>query len=178
MRVRSATGAELLQADAYVVACGSYSPLLLRPLGIPLPVYPAKGYSATIPLSEDSIAPTVAMTDDSHRIVFSRLGQRLRVAGTAEFNGYNTELNTVRCQMLLRRTLELFPQLKPAGEPEYWCGLRPTTPSNVPCIGRSKIPNLYVNTGHGTLGWTMACGSGQVLADLVAGRQPEVSVKL
>ena len=107
-----------------------------------------------------------------------RLGQRLRVAGTAEFNGYNTELNTVRCQMLLRRTLELFPQLKPAGEPEYWCGLRPTTPSNVPCIGRSKIPNLYVNTGHGTLGWTMACGSGQVLADLVAGRQPEVSVKL
>ena len=178
VRVRSATGEELLQADAYVVACGSYSPLLLRPLGIPLPVYPAKGYSATIPLSEDSIAPTVAMTDDSHRIVFSRLGQRLRVAGTAEFNGYNTELNTVRCQMLLRRTLELFPQLKPAGEPEYWCGLRPTTPSNVPCIGRSKIPNLYVNTGHGTLGWTMACGSGQVLADLVAGRQPEVSVKL
>ena len=175
VRVKAAGGSAVLQADAYVLACGSYTPLLLRPLGVHLPVYPAKGYSATIPLSAESVAPTVAMTDDSHRIVFSRLGQRLRVAGTAEFNGYNTELNPVRCQMLMRRTLELFPHLKPQGEPEYWCGLRPATPSNVPIIGRTKVPGLYLNTGHGTLGWTMVCGSGQLLADILAGREPEVA---
>ena len=170
-------GDEILTADAYVVALGSYTPLALRPLGIRLPVYPAKGYSATIPLSETSVAPTVAMTDDGHKIVFSRLGQRLRVAGTAEFNGYNTELNEVRCQALMQRTRQLFPDLRPAGEPEFWCGLRPSTPSNVPFIGRVALPNLYLNTGHGTLGWTMACGSGRVLADLMSGREPEIRLR-
>jgi D-amino-acid dehydrogenase len=175
--VRTSTGAELMRADAYVVALGSYTPLLLRPLGIRLPVYPAKGYSATVPLSESSIAPSVAMTDDGHKIVFSRLGQRLRVAGTAEFNGYNTQLNTVRCQALMLRTCQLFPELHPAGEPEFWCGLRPSTPSNVPFIGRSMLPNLYLNTGHGTLGWTMACGSGAALADVLSGRPPEIGLR-
>jgi D-amino-acid dehydrogenase len=175
--VHSKTGSETLLADAYVAALGSYTPLLLRPLGIPLPVYPAKGYSATIPLSEESIAPTVAMTDDGRKIVFSRLGQRLRVAGTAEFNGYNTELNEVRCHALTTRTHELFPELKPAGEAEFWCGLRPTTPSNVPFIGQSRLPNLYLNTGHGTLGWTMGCGSGRVLADIVSGKIPEIPLR-
>jgi D-amino-acid dehydrogenase len=103
--------------------------------------------------------------------VFSRLGKRLRVAGTAEFNGYNLDLNPVRCQALLERTRQLFPQLKIAGEPQFWCGLRPATPSNVPFIGRSRLPNLWLNTGHGTLGWTMACGSGAALADLLSGRR-------
>lgn len=164
---------ELLTADAYVVALGSYSPLLLRPLGLNLPIYPAKGYSATYTLADDSIAPSVSLTDDEHKLVFSRLGNRLRVAGTAEFNGYDTALNAVRCHALLRRVRQLFPQLRPAGEPEFWCGLRPATPSNVPFVGRSPLPNLWLNTGHGTLGWTMACGSGAALADLVSGRVPE-----
>jgi len=175
--IETATGDEMLTADAYVVALGSYTPLMLRTVGIRLPVYPAKGYSATIPLTESSIAPTVAMTDDGHKIVFSRLGQRLRVAGTAEFNGYNTELNSVRCQALIHRTQQLFPELRPAGEPEFWCGLRPSTPSNVPFVGRSSLPNLYLNTGHGTLGWTMACGSGTVLADIMSGRESEIQLR-
>ena len=164
---------ERLQADAYVVACGSWSASLLAPLGIRLPVYPAKGYSATLPLSADSIAPSVSLTDDGYKIVFSRLGERLRIAGTAEFNGYNTDLNSVRCAALMRRASLLFPELRPAGPPEFWCGLRPATPSNVPCIGRTRLGKLWVNTGHGTLGWTMACGSGAALADLVSGRKPE-----
>ncbi len=178
VRVRTPAGAsELLQADAYVAAMGSYTPQHVRPLGVPLPVYPAKGYSATIPLGEDSVAPSVAMTDDGHKLVFSRLGQRLRVAGTAEFNGYNTALNEIRCQALIKRTHQLFPELRPAGDPVFWCGLRPSTPSNVPYIGRSRVPNLYLNTGHGTLGWTMACGAGSALADIVDGREPPVRLR-
>jgi D-amino-acid dehydrogenase len=177
VETRVASRCEILQADAYVVALGSYSPAILRPLGIRLPVYPAKGYSATIPLSENSVAPTVAMTDDGRKIVFSRLGQRLRVAGTAEFNGYDTRLNEVRCQALMTRTHELFPELKPAGEAQFWCGLRPATPSNVPYVGPARLPNLYLNTGHGTLGWTMACGSGRALADVVSGKTPEIALR-
>ena len=175
--VNTPTGRETLAADAYVAALGSYTPGLLRPLGIPLPVYPAKGYSATIPLKSSSVAPTVSMTDDGHKLVFSRLGQRLRIAGTAEFNGFNTELNEVRCEAMMRRARVLFPDLDPAGPPEFWCGLRPATPSNVPFIGRSRVPNLFLNTGHGTLGWTMACGSGRVLSDLVSGREPEIALR-
>ncbi|MFZ4536239.1 D-amino acid dehydrogenase [Propionivibrio sp.] len=175
--LKASGGSEMLTSDAYVVALGSYSPILLRPLGIRLPVYPAKGYSATVALAESSIAPTVALTDDGHKLVFSRLGQRLRIAGTAEFNGYNTELNNVRCQALMQRTHQLFPELRPAGEPEFWCGLRPSTPSNVPYIGRTKLTNLYLNTGQGTLGWTMACGSGKALADIISGRPPEIKLR-
>jgi D-amino-acid dehydrogenase len=173
VQLKTGSDSELLTADAYVAALGSYTPGLLRPLGIRLPVYPAKGYSATVALGEASVAPTVSLTDDGHKLVFSRLGQRLRIAGTAEFNGFNTELNAVRCQSLMQRAGELFPDLHPYGEPEFWSGLRPATPSNVPFIGRSVLPNLYLNTGHGTLGWTMACGSGAALADIVSGRTPE-----
>ena len=171
--VRGKEGAELLTADAYVVALGSYSPLLMKPLGITLPVYPAKGYSATLTLAEGSVAPMVSVTDDECKLVFSRLGNRLRVAGTAEFNGYNLDLNPVRCQALITRTRQLFPDLKTVGEPEFWCGLRPATPSNVPIIGRTRYSNLWLNTGHGTLGWTMACGSGAALAELISGTLPE-----
>jgi D-amino-acid dehydrogenase len=166
-------GAELLTADAYVVALGSYSPLLLKPIGINLPVYPAKGYSATLTLAEGSQAPTVSLTDDERKLVFSRLGNRLRVAGTAEFNGYNLDLNPVRCQALVDRTRQLFPRLEIVGEPAFWCGLRPATPSNVPAIGRTSYRNLWLNTGHGTLGWTMACGSAASLAEMISGRLPE-----
>lgn len=171
--VRLKTG-ETLRADAYVVALGSYSPLLLRPLGMRLPVYPAKGYSVTIPLSPGSIAPTVSLTDDGHKIVFSRLGERLRVAGTAEFTGYDAAVNAARCNAIVRRVANVFPQLMAAGDPELWAGLRPATPGNVPVVGRARFRNLYLNTGHGTLGWTMACGSGKLLADLVNGRAPEI----
>jgi D-amino-acid dehydrogenase len=171
--VRLATG-ETIEADAYVVALGSYSPLLLHPLGIRLPVYPAKGYSVTIPLSPNSMAPTVSLTDDGCKIVFSRLGERLRVAGTAEFTGYDASVNAARCNAIARRVANVFPQLAAAGDPELWAGLRPATPGNVPVVGRVRFRNLYLNTGHGTLGWTMACGSGKLLADLVKGRAPEI----
>lgn len=171
---RDAEGeSSLLAADAYVVALGSYSPLLLRPLGIRLTICPAKGYSATLPLAADSVAPLVSLTDDENKLVFSRLGNRLRVAGTAEFAGYDLTLDDLRCNALIRRTRQLFPELRLAGEPQFWCGLRPATPSNVPYIGRSRLPNLWLNTGHGTLGWTMACGSAAALTDLIDGRRPQ-----
>ncbi len=170
-------GGEMLAADAYVVALGSWSPLLLKPLGIGVPVYPAKGYSATIPLTAgevtNDLAPTVSLTDDGCKIVFSRLGDRLRVAGTAEFTGYDTTLNDVRCQALVRRTHTIFPQLS-ASNVEFWAGLRPATPSNVPLVGATRLSNLYLNTGHGTLGWTMACGTGRLLADLLSGKAPDI----
>ncbi len=167
--VLTSTG-EQLKADAYVVALGSFSAPLLRPLGIRLPIYPAKGYSATVQLSPDSVAPSTSLTDDGHKLVFSRLGNRLRIAGTAEFTGFNLSLNPARCTALLERTRTLFPALREIGSPEYWCGLRPVTPSSVPFIGRTKIRNLWMNTGHGTLGWTMACGSAALLSDLLDGR--------
>ncbi len=170
-------GGEMLAADAYVVALGSWSPLLLKPLGIGVPVYPAKGYSATIPLTAgevtNDLAPTVSLTDDGCKIVFSRLGDRLRVAGTAEFTGYDTTLNDVRCQALVRRTHTIFPRLS-ASNVEFWAGLRPATPSNVPLVGATRLSNLYLNTGHGTLGWTMACGTGRLLADLLSGKAPDI----
>lgn len=166
---------EKLVADAFVVALGSYSPRYLRPLGIRVPVYPAKGYSITIPLAPEAPAPTVSLTDDGAKLVYSRLGDRLRVAGTAEFAGYDTTLNPARIEALLRRTRQIFPRLAGADSRiERWTGLRPATPSNVPLIGGTSLGNLYVNTGHGTLGWTMAVGSGRLLADLVAGRSPDI----
>lgn len=162
-----------VSADAYVVALGSYSPLVLAPLGISVPVYPLKGYSITLPLDAGDEAPTVSLTDVAHKLVFSRLGDRLRVAGTAEMDGYNTEVNDARCEAIARRALDLFPGTGHPARAEFWTGLRPATPSNVPCVGRTRFPNLFLNTGHGTLGWTLACGSGQAIADLVGGRVPE-----
>jgi D-amino-acid dehydrogenase len=167
-------GEETLSGDAYVVALGSYSPLLARPLGIDVPVYPAKGYSATVPVADAAKAPRVSLTDDEAKIVISRLGGRLRIAGTAELSGWSTDLNPVRCEALVRRVASLFPEAGDWSSPQYWAGLRPATPSNVPLVGATRIPNLWLNTGHGTLGWTMACGSGAALADLVSGREPAV----
>ncbi|MBK7764684.1 MAG: D-amino acid dehydrogenase [Sulfuritalea sp.] len=172
--VRLASG-ERVHADMTVLALGSFSPLLLRPLGLRLPVYPAKGYSATLALPEGALAPMVSLTDDGHKIVISRIGQSLRVAGTAEFNGYDTSLNPARCAALLRRTREIFPALAAVADVEYWAGLRPATPGNVPLICNMRaagLAGLWLNTGHGTLGWTLACGSARLLADLVAGRDP------
>ena len=165
---------ELLTADAYVVCLSSYSPLLLAPIGVTALVYPAKGYSATLPIVDAAGAPTISVTDDAKKIVFTRLGDRLRVAGTAELAGYNLELNAVRCEALTRRAVEWFGAAVDAGRASYWTGLRPATPSNVPLIGRTRYSNLYLNTGHGTLGWTMAAGSGKALAEIVSGRRPEI----
>ncbi len=165
------------EADAYVVALGSYSPLLLRPIGIRIPVYPVKGYSVTLPIAEPRSAPSVSLTDDEYQIVISRLGERMRVAGTAELNGYNTELNDRRCQALVRRFASLFPGATDTSRPQFWTGLRPATPGNVPLIGRTRLANLFLNTGHGTLGWTDACGSGQAIADIVSGVRPAVDFR-
>jgi D-amino-acid dehydrogenase len=166
-----------LAADAYVVAMGSYSPLVLRPLGLRIPVYPAKGYSVTLRVADPQRAHTVSLTDDEYKLVYSRLGDRLRIAGTAELNGYSTDLNETRCRAILKRVEELFPG---AGDPEsaqFWTGLRPATPGNVPLIGRTRYSNLYLNTGHGTLGWTHSCGSARALADIVDGRRPEIAFR-
>jgi D-amino-acid dehydrogenase len=165
---------EVVSADAYVVCLSSYTPKLLAPIGVKALVYPAKGYSATLPIVDAALAPSVSMTDDAKKIVFTRLGDRLRVAGTAELSGYNLELNRVRCEALTRRAHEWFGNAVDTAHAEYWTGLRPATPSNVPLIGRTRLHNLFLNTGHGTLGWTMSAGSGKALADIVSGRKPEI----
>ena len=163
-----------LRGDAFVLAMGSFSPLLAAPLGIRLPIYPAKGYSVTMPVKDESMAHQVSLTDDEHKLVFSRLGDRLRIAGTAELNGYNRDLNQIRCEAIVRRVEELFPGAGDTTQAQFWAGLRPATPSNVPLIGRTRLPNLFLNTGHGTLGWTHACGSGKSIARIVSGLQPEI----
>jgi len=175
--VRDGERFESLSADAYVMAFGSYSPFLLAPIHVPCNVYPAKGYSATIDIGEHRGAPTVSLTDFAWKIVFTRLGQRVRVAGTAELNGWNTTLSKTRCEALTARTFELFPDAGDRASVRYWTGLRPATPSNAPLIGRTRYRNLFLNTGHGTLGWTMACGSGRALADLVKARKPDVDFR-
>lgn len=163
-----------LRADAYVLAMGSLSPLYAQPLGISLPIYPAKGYSVTMPVKDESMAHQVSLTDDEYKLVFSRLGDRLRVAGTAELNGYDRDLNRVRCEAIVNRVEQLFPGAGDAGQAQFWTGLRPATPSNVPIIGNTRLPNLFLNTGHGTLGWTHSCGSGKSIARIVSGLKPEV----
>ncbi len=163
-----------IRADAYVLAMGSLSPLYAKALGIGLPIYPAKGYSVTMPVKDASMAHQVSLTDDEYKLVFSRLGDRLRIAGTAELNGYDRDLNRVRCEAIVRRVEQLFPGAGDTTQAQFWTGLRPATPSNVPVIGRSKLKKLFLNTGHGTLGWTHACGSGKSIARIVSGLKPEV----
>ena len=165
-----------LKADVYVVALGSYSPLLLKPLGVHILVYPAKGYSVTFQIRPGRLAPSISLTDEAYQMVISRLGERLRIAGTAELNGYNTELNQARCENILRRALELFPDVGERSEATFWTGLRPATPNNIPYVGKTKYDNLFLNTGHGTLGWTLACGSGKLLSDIVDGRPSAVNI--
>lgn len=167
-----------LSADSYVLSAGSFSSALAAPLGLKLPIYPAKGYSVTLPVVDASRAYQVSLTDDEFKLVFSRYTSggedRLRIAGTAELNGYDRQLNAARCQAIVRRVQQLFPGAADLSRAQFWSGLRPATPSNLPLIGRSRIANLFLNTGHGTLGWTHACGSGKALADIVSGRVPEV----
>jgi D-amino-acid dehydrogenase len=174
VRLQEASGASELVADVYVVCLGSYSTQFLRTAGIAIPVYPVKGYSVTVPIDDPAGAPTASITDEAHKIVMSRLGERLRAAGTAEIAGYDTTLNPVRCEAIRNRARLWFPRASDYARVEYWTGLRPATPGNVPIIGRTRFDNVLVNTGHGTLGWTLACGSGKALAMLVDGESPAI----
>lgn len=159
--------------DAVVVALGAHSAALLSPLGISCPVYPAKGYSASFDIKDASAIPDTSLTDSARKMAYTRLGNTLRMAGTAELSGYSRALNGKRCLAMVKQAQELFPNALDFDNVQFWSGLRPATPSNVPLIGRTEVRNLYLNTGHGTLGWTLGAGSGKALADLIAGRQPE-----
>ena len=163
-----------VRGDVYVLALGSVSPLFAAPLGIRLPIYPAKGYSVTMPVKDESKANQVSLTDDEFKLVYSRLGNRLRIAGTAELNGYDRDLNRLRCEAIVRRVEDVLPGAGDSTQAQFWTGLRPATPSNVPMIGKTRLANLYLNTGHGTLGWTHACGSGKSIARIISGLAPEV----
>ncbi|PKU25858.1 D-amino acid dehydrogenase [Telmatospirillum siberiense] len=174
--VSVATDKGRLRADAFVMSLGSWSPKLARHVGLTLPIYPAKGYSATLPVTDPTKAPTIAITDDEHKLVFSRLGDRLRCAGTAELAGWNLNMSAVRASIVTTHSRALFPGAGDFDKAQIWCGLRPVTPDSVPILGRTRIDNLFLNTGHGTLGWTMSCGSGRVLADLISNRPPDIDM--
>lgn len=165
-----------LTGDAYVMALGSYSSLLLRPLGIGIPVYPLKGYSATVPIINEDAAPLSTLIDDSYKVAVTRLGARIRAAGTVELAGYNLDLPPSSCATIVHVVKDLFPQGGDLNKAEYWTGLRPATPDGPPVIGPTRYANLFLNTGHGTLGWTMACGSGRVVADIISGRAPDIDL--
>lgn len=162
-----------VDADAIVVALGSYSPLLLKPLGISLSVYPVKGYSLTIPIIDASRAPESTVMDETYKIAITRLGDRIRVGGMAEISGYTNDLGLARRRTLEHSVTDLFPGGDVA-KASFWSGLRPMTPDGTPVIGPTKIKGLYLNTGHGTLGWTMSSGSARVISDLVSGRKPDI----
>ncbi|GLS16874.1 D-amino acid dehydrogenase [Hydrogenophaga electricum] len=187
VRDRTSGITRTLHADAYVVACGSYSPALLRQVGVRAPIYPGKGYSATLPLLRPQDAPQVSLLDDQLKVAMSRLGNHLRIAGTIEVGGYDLSLDTplarTRARMLVRRIEEVFPGVadtrtpEEGGDPQFWCGLRPATPTNIPLIGRTAVQGLWVNAGHGTLGWTHGAGSGKALAELLSGEVPAMDFR-
>ena len=161
--------------DAYVCALGSYAPILLNAIGLSLPVYPVKGYSVTLPVVDDARAPQSTIMDETHKVAITRLGDRIRVAGTAEIAGYSNRLGPHATDTVRHVVGDLFPGGGDLKKTEGWTGLRPMTPDGTPVLGPTRFGNLYLNTGHGTLGWTMACGSGRAVADLVLGETPEIS---
>lgn len=168
---------ERLVADAYVLALGSHSPLLARPLGLALPVYPVKGYSLTVPVKDEARAPQSSIVDEDYKVALTRLGSRIRVAGTAEVGGYDSTLRPGRLDTIVHVLSDLFPGGFDRREMSFWTGLRPMTPDGTPIVGASPIGKLYLNTGHGTFGWTMSLGSGRLLADLVQGRTPAIDTE-
>jgi D-amino-acid dehydrogenase len=189
VRIRDrATGiVQRLVADDVVVACGSYSAPLLRQVGVDLPIYPGKGYSATFKLKNPAAAPLVSSIDDEVKVAMSRLGDELRVAGTIEVSGYDATLDSQlaqdRCRMLAQRIEKVLPGVcdtrlpEQGGDPQFWTGLRPATPTNIPYIGRTRVEGLWVNAGHGTLGWTHGAGSGKAMAELISGRMPKMNFR-
>ena len=168
-------GGRLERADRYVVALGSYSPQLLAPLGIRLPVYPLKGYSLTLPIRDAALAPMSTILDETYKVAITRFDQRIRVGGMAELAGFDLSLPARRRATLENVVNDLYPRGGDLARAEFWTGLRPATPDGTPVVGATGYRNLFLNTGHGTLGWTMACGSGRYLADLIASRQPQIS---
>ncbi len=168
------TSQGVLRADGYVLAMGSYSPLLLRPLGLRIPVYPVKGYSITLPVIDADGAPESTVVDETYKVCITRLGQRIRVGGTGEIAGYNLSLRAGRRATLEHSVSSLFPRGGARADASFWCGLRPMTPDGTPLIGPTPYRKLFLNTGHGTLGWTMSCGSARVLADLMSGRSAQI----
>ncbi|MEZ8824117.1 D-amino acid dehydrogenase [Vibrio amylolyticus] len=163
-----------LHADHYVVACGSYSAKLLAPLGIALPTYPVKGYSLTLPIKQAQYAPQSTVMDETYKVAVTRFEDRIRVAGTAELSDFDLSIPDKRTSTINRVVNDLFPDVGDFDQAEYWTGLRPMTPDGTPVIGETAINNLFTNTGHGTLGWTMACGSGQLIADIVSKKTPKI----
>jgi len=170
------TDAGLLCADKVVLALGSHSPLLLEPVGIRIPVYPVKGYSITVPISDAKYAPESTIMDETHKVAVTRLGDRIRVGGTAELAGYSLNLREARRATLNHVVSDLFPQGGDVSKASFWCGLRPMTPDGTPIVGPTPVQNLLLATGHGTLGWTMAAGTGRVIADMISGKAPEIDV--
>ncbi|MCH2338763.1 D-amino acid dehydrogenase [Pseudomonas sp. NPDC047963] len=166
---------KLETADRYVLALGSYSPQMLKPLGIRAPVYPLKGYSLTVPISDPAMAPVSTVLDETYKVAITRFDQRIRVGGMAEIAGHDLSLNPRRRETLEMVVGDLFPQGGDPSTAELWTGLRPATPDGTPIIGGTRYRNLYLNTGHGTLGWTMACGSGRLLADMLARKRTQIS---
>ena len=162
--------------DSYVCALGSYGPRVLNPIGVKLPVYPVKGYSVTLPVTDDAMAPQSTIMDETHKVAITRLGDRIRVAGTAEIAGYSGRLGPHATDTVRYVVGDLFPQGGDISRAEGWTGLRPMTPDGTPVLGPSRYDNLFLNTGHGTLGWTMACGSGRAVADIVLDRTPEIDM--
>ena len=166
-----------MTADAYVVALGSFSPVALRKIGIGVPIYPVKGYSITVPITDADRAPVSTVMDESYKVAITRLGSRIRVGGTAEISGYDLALRQQRRATLEKSVGDLFPGSGDLSKASFWCGLRPMTPDGPPLIGRTKYSNLYLNTGHGTLGWTMSCGSGKMMSDIISGRVPDIDAR-
>jgi D-amino-acid dehydrogenase len=166
-----------LAADAYVIALGSAAARMLRPLGIDLPIYPVKGYSLTLDLDGSRPAPRSSVMDEHYKVMITRLGTRLRVAGIAEIAGYDVSIRPSGPATVLQSLRELFPEVARDGAISVWAGLRPMTPDGPPYLGRTDIDNLFVDVGHGSNGWTQACGCGRVVADIVSGRRPEIDLK-
>jgi D-amino-acid dehydrogenase len=172
-------------ADAFVVACGSFTAPLLRTVGVDVPIYPGKGYSATFKILKPELAPNVSVIDDQAKCAITRLGDQLRVAGTIEIGAFDntisSNLSQIRCRMLTKRVEAVLPgvcdtrSMEEGGSPNYWSGLRPATPTNIPIIGKTSVDKLWVNAGHGTLGWTHGAGSGKAIAQLIDGQMPVIA---
>ncbi|MEC6411959.1 D-amino acid dehydrogenase [Achromobacter xylosoxidans] len=167
-------GNEVLTADRYVAAFGSYTRGFLEPLGLDLPVYPVKGYSLTIPMKDEAAAPVSTILDETYKIAVTRFDDRIRVGGMAELSGFDLRLKDARRKTLELVVNDLFPGSGDVARAEFWTGLRPMTPDSTPVVGPTRYGNLFLNTGHGTLGWTMACGSGKLVADQVLGQRPQI----
>ncbi|KVO49553.1 D-amino acid dehydrogenase [Burkholderia stagnalis] len=166
-------GSETVRADAYVVALGSYSTRFISNL-MKIPVYPLKGYSITAPIVDEAAAPVSTVLDETYKIAITRFDRRIRVGGMAEIVGFDKRLRDARRETLEMCVNDLFPGGGDTSKATFWTGLRPMTPDGTPIVGRTPVSNLFLNTGHGTLGWTMSCGSGQLIADLISGKMPAI----